>query len=936
VGIAEVEFRLLGPVQVRLEDRAVDIGAARQQSLLTVLLLEAGRCVPVDQIVERVWGQQRLPDQPRNAVHTYVSLLRTALVGIGGVTITRQAGGYLIDIDTRLVDVHRFRALIEQARDAGDDDRAAALAEEALGLWRGEPFAGLDTPWINATREGLAVRRQAARLDLMDIRLRCGRHADVLAELAAEAAAHPFDERVTGQLMLALYRVGRPSDALAQYQRIRQQLAGELGTDPGPALRDLHQRILVADPALAVPARTAAVPRQLPAAPRLFTGRTRELTRLSAVLDEGSESGRTLVLSAIGGIGGIGKTWLALHWAHQHLDRFPDGQLYVNLRGFDPSGEPLPAEAAVRGFLDALGVGPAAIPADLDAQIGLYRSLVAGKRVLIVADNARDTAQVVPLLPGSPTCAVLVTSRRGMPGLITAHGAHAVDLDVLPDGEACQLIARHLGGARVAAEPDAVAALVERCGGLPLALSVVAARAITQPGLPLAVLAGDLRDASARLDALATADLTANVRATLSWSYDALDAETARVFGLLALAPGPDIDAAAAASLTALPAGRLRGVLQDLEYAHLLARYGPGRYRMHDLVRLYAAERARTDQPAPDRTAALRRVVDFYLHTAFAADRVLAPRRQPIDISPAPAELMPDPPANPATAMAWFGQEHACLRAAQQVAFSEGWHARAWQLAWALDTFRDLRGLWLDQVSAWRLAIDAAGLPDDPKLRGMAHQQYGYACARAGDTTEAFDHLYRALAVAEQNGDVTVQAQIHHVLGGVWGLHGDDQRALTHASHSLRIFQALDNPTWHSYALNGVGWFHARLGDYSQARAACQAALALHTRHQVDARATLDTLGYIAYQTHDYQQALDYYQQALTGCRNAGDVNVEGDVLNHIAEVHFAVGQPDTARETWHQALELFRIQHRLADAERVQRQLAALDAGQGPPSVRR
>jgi DNA-binding SARP family transcriptional activator/tetratricopeptide (TPR) repeat protein len=934
----EVGFRLLGPVEVWAGGRRLEVGAARPQCVLAVLLLDANRCVSVDEIVDRVWGAQRLPDEPRSAVLTHVSRLRSALAEIDGVAVVRQSGGYLISLDERLVDVHRFHALVKQARGAATDDHADALMEEALGLWRGEPLAGLDTPWINAARQNLLLHRHAARLDLTDIRLRRGRHAAMLGELAAQAAEHPLDERVCEQLMLALYRSGRQGDALARYRQLRQQLADELGADPGPALRQLHQQILDAAPALAAPvsspapvaARSVAVPRQLPAAPRWFTGRTRELARLSAALNGQPRSGHnTLVVSAIGGSGGIGKTWLALHWAHQNLDRFPDGQLYVNLRGFDPSGQPMPAATAVRGFLGALGVAPAAVPPDPDAQAGLYRSLTAGRRMLILADNARDAAQVIPLLPGSPTCTVLVTSRQRLPGLVTAHGALTVELDVLSEDEGRDLLARYLGRARVVAERDAVTAVLESCAGLPLAVSIVAAHALALHDLPLAVLAEDLRDASARLDALETSDLTANVRAALSWSYDALGPEERRVFGLLALAPGPDIDAAAAASLTALPGEHLRMVLRDLTDAHLLQHHAPDRYRLHDLVRLYGTERANADQPARERTAALRRLVGFYLHTAHAGQRLLSPRQHsPLRLRAPGAGVMPRPLPDPSAALTWFDQEHACLLTIQQLACSHGWDVQACLLAWALDAYHHLRGHVHDRSASWRLALAAAERLDNRAVQILAHQTIGRGCALVADNDDALDHLRRALTMAEQDGDTFMQARAYYLMGYSWVQRGDAHQALDHAGQALRLFRIAGNPIWEANTLNGMGWIQMRLDRYAEARVNCEAALALYSQHlpgQGSDAPTLDSLGVIAHHFHDYDRALAYYRRAVAICRDEGDVYNESDILDHLAQTHVALGCTDQARDTWQRALELYQTQHRLTDAQRVAQCLAAL-----------
>ncbi|MFL6077243.1 MAG: BTAD domain-containing putative transcriptional regulator [Mycobacteriales bacterium] len=604
-----MEFRVLGQVEALADGHALDIGHARQRSVLAVLLTEANRVVAVDDFVDRIWGAMPAPRDPRAVLRTYLWHLRRELPAAKDIALVRQPPGYKLVVDERYVDLHRFRELLSRTETAGDDERAAELIEQALRLWRGEPFAGLDTPWINTTRHNLLLLRRTARLELTDIHLRSGRHAALLTPLTEHAAEHPLDERVAGQLMLALYRSGRPADSLAEYRRIHQQLADELGTDPSPALRQLHQRILTADPSLsAVGARRTAglgrpavAPRQLPAAPRLFTGRERELVDLSTALDHQVDVSGTLLIS---GFGGTGKTWLALHWARQNLDRFPDGQLHVDLRGFASQGQPVTAEAAIRGFLDVLGVDPAALPADLDAQVGLYRSLLADKRMLIMLDDAYDIAQVTALLPGSPGCTTVVTSRNRLTGLIAGHGAVPVHLDVLPEDEARLLLTRYLGHERVTAEPDALADLLEFCAGLPLALGIMAARALAQEELPLSVLADELRDASARLDALTTDDLSASVRTAMCRSYDALGPDAARALRVLALAPGPDIGLPAAARLLSRPRATARTLLSDLENASLIRQRAAGRYHMHDLVRLHAAARAERDCAGTRRTDA--------------------------------------------------------------------------------------------------------------------------------------------------------------------------------------------------------------------------------------------------------------------------------------------------------------------------------------------
>lgn len=913
-----VELRLLGAVEASVDGRSVDLGPPRQRCVLAALLVDVNQVVSVDKVIDRVWGAQP-PRSVRGTIHSYISRLRTALADTVG--ITQGSGGYLLTVDESAVDMHRFRRLVAAARIA-DDQQALPLFEQALGLWRGDVVAGLDTPWLTGLRATLERERFAAVLDHADVGLRLGQHAALLPTLSALAGDSPLDERLAGQLMVALYRGGRQADALDHFRRTRQRLADELGADPSPPLRRLHQRILNADPTLTEPVgavRRSPVPRQLPAAPRLFVGRARELTQLTAALDDQAE-GATVVISAIGGAGGIGKTWLALHWAHQHLDRFPDGQLHVNLRGFDPTDEPTPSSVVVRGFLDALGVDPAAIPADIDAQIGLYRSLLADKRMLIVLDNVRDTDQVSPLLPGTASCTALITSRNKLPGLVATHGMRPVALDILSPAEARTLLTRHLGADRVDAEHAAVDELVRLCAGFPLALGIVAARAATHPDLDLSALVKELREHTGRLDALDTGEANLNVRAVISWSYHALSRPAAELLGLLGLAPGPDISLPAAVSLTATRASRVARVIRELEAAHLVQQPAPGRYRMHDLIALYAAEQG------SDREA-LRRLVDHYVHTAFAADRLLYPHRKPISLGSLAPGCLPEALADQPAAVAWFTAEYSNLLATHQLAVEHGWHTHVWQLAWTLDTFCYRQGHLQDYLTTWRAALSASQQLNDPAAQTLAHRLLGRAHAQLGRHTAAMRHLHEALALAEQAGDLATQARTHHNLAFAWEQQGDDQRALDHALHSLRLVQTVDNPTWEARTLNSVGWFQARLGSYSEARAHCETALSLYRRHN-DSQgqaATLDSLGYIAHHTGQHAEALRYYEQAIALFRQADNTYGEADTLDRIAQTHTALGHPDQARTLWQHTLTLYQAQHRTPDAARIRRHLATL-----------
>ncbi|MBB5953872.1 DNA-binding SARP family transcriptional activator/tetratricopeptide (TPR) repeat protein [Saccharothrix tamanrassetensis] len=934
-----VEFGLLGEVTARVDGRAVDLGPVRQRCVLAALAVDVGRVVSVDRLVERVWAPA-VPRRGAATLHSYVSRLRRVLAVADTVDIVHRSGGYALVVDQPepAVDLHRFRDLC--ARSGADD---VALLTEALGLWRGEPLTGLTGEWAEAERVRLRQEQLSAEHDLVDARLRAGEGGELVVELSARTARYPSDERVAGQYLLALHRAGRSADALEHYERLRERLAEQLGTDPGAPLRELHRRIVAADPALSGPtpsdptwpgppggraAEPVAVPRQLPAAPQHFTGRDRELAALTTALDDAA-AGRTVVISAIAGTGGIGKTWLALHWAHRHADRFPDGQLFVDLRGFSPDSAPMDPAVVVRGFLHALGVEPARLPVDAHAQTALFRSLVADKRVLIVADNAADAGQVGPLLPGGASCTVLVTSRSRLAGLTAGHGAHHVPLDVLSDDEARALLSARLGAGRVRAEPAAVAELIRLCGGFPLALGIVAARAHTRLDQPMATLAEELRDLG--LGALDDDDPTASLPAVLSWSYRALPPDQATAFALLGMATGPDIDLPAVAGLTGLSPRETMTVLRGLEQASLLTRDNRGRYHMHDLIRSYATTTARRELTEQAREAGLRRLLDFYTHTAYAAARLLHPDRPPIRLDPPVPGVRPHPLPDVPAAMAWFDAEYPNLLAAQHTATTHHWHHAVWQLAWTLGTFYQRRGHLYDQLAGWRTGLAAAAHLPDPATRVVAHRHLGLAYTNLRRHEEAIGHLREAIALAEHHQDLLQQAETHRVLAGAFELSGDDRKALDHSIRALDLFRALARPVGEADALNDVGWYAARMGEYETAREHCEAALALYHRHQDPAgeAASLDSLGYIAHHTGHHAEAIRHYQQALALYRRHDNTYFAADALADLGHPHAALGRPEEARAVWREALELYRAQGRDADVERVQRQLDALD-GQG------
>ncbi|MFC6089720.1 ATP-binding protein [Saccharothrix lopnurensis] len=662
----------------------------------------------------------------------------------------------------------------------------------------------------------------------------------------------------------------------------------------------------------APPPPSPVVPRQLPAAPGVFTGRAAELAALDA-------AGTAVMISAIGGTGGIGKTWLALAWAHRNRHRFPDGQLFVDLRGFSPTGRPTDPADAVRGFLTALGVDPGALPPDLDAQTALYRSLVVDRHVLVVLDNAATADQVVPLLPGTPTCTVLVTGRVVLSSLIDRHGARHLPLDVLTRAEARDLLTARLGDRRVDAEPDVTHDLVGLCGRHPLALAIIARHAATHPTIPLAEFAAELRESG--LDALDSDDPAAGLPAVLSWSLGHLTDEQRVVFALLGIAPGPDIDVPAAASLTGLP--EAHRVLRVLEGASLLDRHPHGRYAMHDLVRAYAAATAR-DLPEPVRSAALERVVDFYLNTAHTAERLLNPHRAPIRPDPPTPGTRPLPLPDPPAGLAWLETHHPHLLAAQHTAVTRHRHQAVWHLAWVLNTFHQLKGHRHDSLAAWRAAADAAEHLPDPAIRTAVHRLLGRAHTMLGEHEQAIGHLNQALTLAEHHHDPDQQAHTHYAIARAWGQRGDDRRALGHARRALELYRDSGRAVQEATALNAVGWFAARLGDHRTARGHCRAALDLFRRHHIrdGEAAALDSLGFVDHRTGHHDRAVHHYRQALTLFRAVGyTVEVTG-TLDRLGHPHTALGQVEQAREVWREALGLYRQMRCTADADRVQRQL--------------
>jgi tetratricopeptide (TPR) repeat protein len=695
---------------------------------------------------------------------------------------------------------------------------------------------------------------------------------------------------------------------------------------------DEHRRDLApvpAGPPGGAPDAGWVVARQLPPAARHFAGRSAELAELAGLVGQVPTPG-TVLITAIIGTAGIGKTTLAVHWAHQVADEFPDGQLYLNLRGFDPSGPATEPAEAVRRFLAATGVPPARIPADLDGQTALYRSRVAGRQLLIVLDNARDSAQVRPLLPSSPTCQVLVTSRNQLTGLTVVECAHPITLNLLPKREARNLVLGRIGPDRSNAEPEAVDEIVNRCGGLPLALAIVAARAAINVHLPLTTVAEGLRTIRDRLDALAGDGPDSDLRAVFSWSYRTLTPDAARLFRLLGLHPGPDVTAPAAASLAAVSPTAVRPLLAELTRANLLDEHAPGRYAMHDLLRAYAAEQADAHERAEQCQAVTLRMVEHYLHTAHAADRLLQVTKDPLVIGPPTRGVVPEPIADTRQALAWFSAEHAVLLAAVDCSVSAGFDVVAWQLAWVICVFLDRRGHWQDLAAVQRVALGAARRSGDLAAQAFAHRGIARADTRLGRYDEAYGQLGQALDLYRQRDDHTGQGKVHMNLCLVWERRGRHGEALDHAQQALDLFRAVGSRRDQAGALNTVGWQLALLGDHEDALSCCQQALAVleEVGDRLAQAETWDSLGYAHHGLGHQAEAVACYGRAIDLLREVGERHLEALSLTSLGDIQYRAGNGRAARDAWQEALGIID-DLRLPEADPLRVKLATAEASE-------
>jgi DNA-binding SARP family transcriptional activator/Tfp pilus assembly protein PilF len=903
----------------------------RDGVVLSILLLNAGRVVTSEYLIDALWADQP-PCSARAQVHGCTYRLRRLLPER---TLRTSSTGYRLHVAEGEFDVAAFERTVAEGRAAigeGKLDSGRRRMRQALALWRGPAFATVTSPVVRAEAAGLDELRLAAWEECIETELQMGGGRELVGELTTLADLHPLREELRRQLMVALYRAGRQADALAAYRQARAYLAEELGVEPGQRLNDVHDRILRGDAGLLgsgsraavitppqplesftpdpapAPRHATAAPQaaaQLPADVRGFAGRRAELALLDSTL--AAEQQTEAAVAVITGTAGIGKTTLAVHWAHRMRHRFPDGQLYADMRGFDPNGMAVNAAQAIQDFLYALGMAGQQIPAGLAAQTALYRSLLAGRRVLVVLDNVRDVDQARPLLPGSAGCSALVTSRDGLTSLVAREGANLVSLDLVSTAEARHLLAARLGSARVAAEPEAVDQIISCCARLPLALAIAAARAVAQPDFPLTVLARDLLSIRHSLDALVEGDAAVDIRATFSCSYRTLSAEAARMFRLFALYPGTHLTRDAAASLAGLSGTAVSQVLAELSRAHLITEHAPGKFGFHGLLWAYATELVHAADPSSDRQAALHRMFDHYLRAAYDAAVLVDPYRTTFTlVSPLPGVQFAQF-ASGDEALAWFATERPTLLAIIQQAGRAGFYAHCWQIAWALADDLFFRADWHGLTVAHHAALDAATRLGDPVGMAHAHRGLAGAATSAGQRDVAYGHLRQALSFFQQAGRPVDQAHIIRNLGMVMRKTGRFTEALEILVSALELCRAAGSRPGYARTLTGIGALRAMLGDYEQALIDCQQALVLledlddvHT--QGDA---LHVIGYCHYRLGRYSQAASHYQQALDRYRKIGDHSYAAQGLIDMGEAYVAAGAFNAARATWTDASQI-------------------------------
>jgi DNA-binding SARP family transcriptional activator/tetratricopeptide (TPR) repeat protein len=924
---------VLGPLDVRAEGRPVAVPAGKSAVILAVLAMSAGQPVTVERLADHLWRDE-LPERVRGSLHSHVTRLRRVL---GAEAIRTVPSGYLLDIDPDRVDVLRFRRLVADAAGVDDTERTRELLDQALRVWRGEPLSGLSSSAFELEEVPLLVEERLAALQRrVELDLAAGRHAEVVRELRDQTGRHPLREPLWHQLITALSGSGRQAEAIEAFHELRARLRDQLGVDPSSDLQVLYRRLLAGEAAGAgrVPPALPRRPLQQPADIDRFTGRRAELAILDRLLEEQPPTRGSSLVVALVGTAGAGKTALAVHWSHRVIDRFPGGQLYADLYGYGPAAPTGPA-SVLDAFLRALGTPPDQVPADLDARAALFRTATTGRGLLVVADNARDTDHVRPLLPG-PGNVLVVTSRSQLRGLTAREGAHRVTVGQLPASDATDLLARVLGTARAAGEPGAVADLVERCARLPLALTIAAERAARQPDVPIAALVDELRDEQHRLDSLATGeDVATDVRAVLSWSHRHLDPDIARSFRLLGLHPGGgEHSLPVAAALTGLAAQTVRVHLDRLVAVHLLEQRHPDRYTFHDLLRAYAAERARADEPPSEREAAVGRALDWYLHTTTAAVALQwygTRRYHPVDLPPLSRHVTPARFDSSRLAQDWLEANRATLIAVAREAAGQRRDLHASRLVEVTRRFLFHRSRWHDLADLTRIGLPVARRLGDRVAEADLVRDLGITHALLRDYRSATARFQESLELSVAAGYRSGEAQSLHDLSNVCHCLGRGEEALAHRRREREVCQQIGDRLGEALALNSMAMDHLCLGQPRTAIVLCQQSLAMLAGSDDVWRPralghVLDSLGQAHAALGHHRQAVDAYGQALEAIEALADLRGDAVIRLHMGRALQYAGDRDGALANWRQALGTFT---RLGDplSEDALAEIGTLDA---------
>ncbi|HEX3778775.1 MAG TPA: BTAD domain-containing putative transcriptional regulator [Pseudonocardiaceae bacterium] len=644
---------------------------------------------------------------------------------------------------------------------------------------------------------------------------------------------------------------------------------------------------------------------QLPADLPTFTGRRAELDRLHGLLEPTERGPASVRIVAIDGMAGIGKTTLAIHLAHQVAQRYPDGQLYLNLRGFDSSGTAMTASEALRIFLDALGIAPQRIPVEVEAQAALYRSMLHGRKVLVLLDNARDVEQIRPLLPAAAGCLVIITSRNQLTGLITTHAAYPLTVESFSAQDARATLTQRLDPYRLADDSAALDEIVELCAGLPLAVAIVAARATVHYYLPIAAIAGELRDARTRLDAFSANDPATDMRAVFSWSYELLSPQAARGFRLLSLHSGPDIALAAMAGLLGRPEPDTRRLVTELTRARLITEHHPHRFSMHDLIRVYAAELAAELDTEADRTEARRRLFDFYLHSAYRANSLLGPYFIPIELADPQAGVVPAELPSKQHAKAWLAAERHVLVATVRIAADSGFATHAWQLALIPQQFLQRQGYWHDWEAGARLGLAAAVTAED--LTGQAHTRRSLAGALhfLGRNDEALTELEATHRLFAELGYTTEHAYLHSNFGAVLAQQSRYEQAIEHHEQALRLYSEMADRNGQAASLERIGGCLTRLGCYPEGIEFIDEAMEIYRSldNGIGQGDCWTALGDTHHLLGEYHQAADCHARAIAFFKENGDRTYEAQVLVALGDSWLAADYETAAGEAWERAL---------------------------------